>query len=92
MARKNGESIFLEVKGTSAGGEQVFLTRNEVLHAQAHPGNCVLFILHGIAVEEVTGNEPRASGGSEKVIWPWVPVEADLTALTFQYAVPKDGS
>ncbi len=58
VARKDGESVFVEVMGTSAGGEQVFLNRNEVLHAQAHHGNCVLFILRGIVVEEVTGDAP----------------------------------
>ncbi len=89
IGTKAGEKIYIEVKGTSARGERVFLTKNEVAHAQSHPDECVLFILHDISVEETTPGEPKASGGIEKVIWPWTPQNNDLVALSFQYAVPE---
>lgn len=75
----------VEVNGTTTAGEQVFLTKNEVAHAQEHSGERVLFILHDIEAEELTVGEPRASGGVEKVIWPWVPADEDLLAISFRY-------
>lgn len=91
VGRLGGERIFIEVKGTSARGERVFLTKNEVAHAQAHPDECVLFILYDIAVDEPTPGRPKARGGVEKVIWPWAPADDDLLALSFQYTVPSSG-
>lgn len=87
VANKGAEKLYIEVKGTSAGGEQVFLTKNEVAHAQAHPDQCVLFIVHGI---EVAGSPdtPTATGGTSRVVWPWGPSDDDLVALSFQYTVP----
>jgi hypothetical protein len=86
VATKGDTRLFVEVKGTTTGGEQVILTKNEVAHAQGHPGECVLFVVHDI---EVAGDsEPVASGGVEKMIEPWVPADEDLVALSFQYRVP----
>jgi hypothetical protein len=88
VAKKGADKLYVEVKGTTAGGEQVFLTKNEVAHAQAHPNECVLFIVHGI---EVAGsqNSPTAKGGTSIVVRPWVPANEDLLALSFQYTVPS---
>ncbi len=91
LATKGVEKVYIEVKGTSSGGEQVFLTKNEVTHAQDHAGECVLFIVYGIEI----GGSPTsltATGGSYKILWPWVPAEVDLIALSFQYAVPPDAT
>ncbi len=88
VATREGERLFVEVKGTTGGGEQVFLTKNEVAHAQAHPDECVLLVVHGI---DVAGDpeHPVAGGGTERVIWPWVPSDDDLLALSFQYTLPR---
>lgn len=88
VGRKDGKAIYVEVKGTTLAGEEVFLTKNEVDHARAHPGEGMLFILHSIVVTDGTSG-PVAKGGVRKVIWPWVPQDEDLAALAFKYRVPE---
>ena len=87
VAIKGDEKLYVEVKGTSTAGEQVILTKNEVAHARNHSGQMVLFIVHGIEVEEIDG-EPVAKGGDEKILWPWDVDSGELTALQFVYEVP----
>ena len=88
-ASNETEVLYVEVKGTSAGGEQVFLTKNEVAHAQAHPQACVLFVVYQIEVAG-THAQPSASGGTKRIIWPWVPSDDALLALSFQYTLPGE--
>ena len=88
VGRKESEEVFVEVKGTTAGGDQVFLTRGEVEHAQDPSHKCVLFILYDIKVEEETPGKPIASGGKRRVIPSWVPAGDGLVVVTYQYAVP----
>ena len=87
VARRGEERLFVEVKGTTTAGEQVFLTKNEVAHARANPGSCLLFILYGIAIRE-TGKGLEALGGERRLVADWAPEEGDLVPLTFQYTVP----
>jgi hypothetical protein len=88
VATKGEETLYVEVKGTTTPGAQVFLTKNEVKHAREHPKQMVLFIVYDIAVAEVDGN-PVASGGSERFLWPWLVDDGVLTALQFAYEVPN---
>jgi len=83
VCTREGELLYVEVKGTTTGGEKVILTKNEVEHAQAHQDQTVLFILHDIKVLDGERG-PVASGGIELVMWEWSPSEAQLTALSFQ--------
>jgi hypothetical protein len=84
-----GETFYIEVKGTTSAGESVFLTRNEVAHARGHAGRCHLFVLHGIQVHEVAG-ELQASGGEVRLLEPWSPEDQSLEALTYRYDLPPD--
>jgi hypothetical protein len=47
----------------------------------------VLFILHGIKLTK-SGGKWKATGGTPRVIDPWVPRDADLRALAYTYRVP----
>lgn len=87
VGRKSSETLYIEVKGTSTAGEQVFLTRNEVEHARQHPDRSALFILHGVEVADHEDG-PVASGGSRRLLWPWHVDEGELVPLQFQYKVP----
>lgn len=90
VVARSGERHFVEVKGTTGPGEQVFLTKNEVAHARAHAPHCVLAIVSGIQVPNGEGDDgPVADGGELRLLVPWEPVDSDLVALSFQYAVPK---
>jgi hypothetical protein len=87
VARRGNERLFVEVKGTTTAGEQVFLTKNEVAHARANPGSCALFILHGITLRE-TAKGLVGCGGEQRVFTNWMPDDHALQALTFRYSVP----
>ncbi len=48
VARRQGEVIFLEAKGTETTGSAVLVTSGEVEHALRHPGQCVMGVLSDI--------------------------------------------
>jgi len=85
LGDKNGEHLFIEVKGTSSNGEKVFLTRNEVAHARKHPS--ALFVLANIDVTWSQG-KPMPSGGVHRVSHPWHVDDGVLTPMTFEHRPP----
>ncbi len=88
VCTKGGELLYVEVKGTTTDGEKVILTKNEVEHARAHKEQMVLFILHGIQVDD--GDDgPMASGGTQRLIWKWSPSDQSLVPLSFQCTVSE---
>jgi len=46
VARRAGEVLFLEAKGTETDGAAVLVSKGEVKHAREHPGQCVMGVLH----------------------------------------------
>lgn len=83
----DGESFTVEVKGTTSGGEFVFLTRNEVIHTRKHHPKTALFVVSNIKVE-VLAETFLCSEGVTLVIEPWQILEADLDPLQYQYKIP----
>lgn len=83
---RRGCELHVEVKGTTASGASVMVTRNEVRHAQMFP-TVALFIVSGIVVRRVPDGEPTAHGGRVRVLAPWVIDEECLTPLAFRYDV-----
>lgn len=79
----NGDTLFVEVKGTQSTGEAIFLTANEVTHAQQHPNQSALFILHSIEVS----NDRGISGGEQVVQLPWRANAENLQPLTYKYYI-----
>ena len=88
--RKDGQVLYVEVKGTTAGGEYVFVTKNEVEHARSHSDSSMLFVLHDIEIDYSDPESPKAGGGVEKVIHPWIPEQSHLTSLSYRYEVDSD--
>ncbi|MBM3289367.1 MAG: DUF3883 domain-containing protein [Candidatus Hydrogenedentes bacterium] len=84
VCRRGGEARYVEVKGTTGGGDSVFLTTGEVLHAQQNPYNCELFVVHSIRVEQCR-NDVKANGGETTILSPWRPNKECLTPLLFKY-------
>jgi len=88
-ARKPGERLYVEVKGTVSVGDEVILTRNEVaLHREAYPSN-MLAVVHGILLDSHS-RTPTASGGHLRITSPWKVEDTDLTALSYSYVTPKE--
>ena len=80
----NGKSIlFVEVKGTQATGDSVFLTAGEVTFAVKYADKMALFVLHSIAVD-AKGN---TSGGVQNIRIPWTVNQEDLAPLSYKYHV-----
>lgn len=88
LATRDAKELHIEVKGTAGGFGTVFLTRNEVRHAEDHPRQAVLFVLAEISVIDSDGFV-SATGGRERIYWPWVIGDGSLEALQFQYTLPQ---
>ena len=87
-ARIGAARLFVEVKGTVSAGEEVVLTRNEVLLHQKDPASSMLAIVSRIVLDR-TGMVPTAWGGQLRTIHPWVLRDSDLTPLSHTYQVPN---
>jgi Domain of unknown function (DUF3883) len=86
-ATKDGETIYVEVKGTTTDGRSVLLSRNEVIHFQTHHPRTALYVVYGIQVKG-TPDEPRAEAGTERLIEPWLLMDDRLTVMTWGYVLP----
>lgn len=85
-AKRPGEHLHVEVKGTTSPGQEVVLTKNEVdLNAEKWP-NTMLIVVSGIHLDR-TASPPRASGGSLRVVHPWRVEAEDLTPISYRYRV-----
>jgi hypothetical protein len=91
VAEKEGEKLYVEVKGSTGDGKTVFLTRGEVHHAQAHATNSVLVVVSNIVLRQAAG-EIEAVGGLPSIHWPWAPAHSDLVAERYTYRVPPKPS
>lgn len=79
--RSGSEELRVEVKGTTAEGCQIILTKNEVAVAR-EPGYA-LFVLSNIALVRSNGKEPIASGGSARLFSPWSPSDQALRPISY---------
>ena len=87
LLTNKSKKMYVEVKGTQSSGDKVFLSKNEVIVQKKFYPNNALVIISGIKLEK--GEEPKASGGSIKVISPWKIMNNHLTAMAFEYEVPS---
>lgn len=79
-----GKELHVEVKGTTSDGAQIFLTVNEVKHAQSYYPNVALFILSRIQVGPTVTD--KLQGGEIRLLEPWNIDEGTLSPLTFAYS------
>jgi len=86
LAKKSGEEMVVEVKGTTGSGDSIFLTANELkTQRDRHPSNA-LVLVHSIALDRRT-DPPSATGGVVKPIIRWKIARDRLEAKVFQYRV-----
>jgi hypothetical protein len=93
QADKDDGTLHIEVKGTTSRLGSVFLTRNEVIAARAHPDRAVLYVLHSIAVQ-IKDDRLTAVGGRRAILWPWNVDEGHLEPTEYRYDLPtisRDG-
>lgn len=83
IAFKDGQTRYLEAKGTMSHGAIVTVTAGEVAHARQHPGECVIGILSGLSF---TDDGELDETGANFVLREWNPVEEDLRAMEYQWS------
>lgn len=82
-ATKGDQAIKVEVKGTTADGSRVVLTRNEVnLHLHEHPHNA-LAVVRNISLQR--GDPPVAQGGELILLMPWQIDRPGLDPIAYDY-------
>jgi hypothetical protein len=86
--RTTGAVLYVEVKGTTTAGEEVFLTPNEVRFARENAGQMALFVQSGIVIEQSEAGDVTASGGTTRIWEPWDVDAGALTPMAYVYAVP----
>lgn len=85
LCEHNGTNLFVEIKGTQTPGVCVFLTPNEVKHAQKNQ-NSALFVVYGINVKGK--RNPEISGGRERFLMPWDISSGKLEPRGYTYFLP----
>lgn len=81
-ASKDGQTLYLEAKGTQSSGEAVFVTRGEVEHARKHHGDCVIGIWSGMRFTSEGRIDPDEG---ETIIMPFEPDTGTLSALQYRW-------
>jgi Domain of unknown function (DUF3883) len=82
--RKNGRTVYVEVKGTQTAGTEIILTPGEVEFSKSHQPQMALFILHSIKVSAET---KTPSAGQQLLISPWNVSNGQLKPISYKYAV-----
>lgn len=82
VATKDGETVYLEAKGTQGSDGAVLLTRGEVEHARRNRGNCVIGIWSGI---RFTADDEVDQTSGSTLIMPFEPDTGTLTALQYRW-------
>lgn len=80
---KSDEVKYVEVKGTQSNGLDIFLTAGEVKFIEKNKANCVLCVVHGIAVKGK--RKPKASGGTVGVTEPFDLADGLLKPFAFTF-------
>lgn len=84
---RGDEELRIEVKGTTADGSKVILTRSEVANAREFP-RVALFIVRDIKVSE-SGGRPVAAGGQHREWNHWDVDAGVLEPYQYEYTPPR---
>lgn len=83
-ATKGGQTIKVEVKGTTSDGAAILLTANEVeLHRSEHPNNALAVVRHIVLGR--SADQPTADGGELKLRMPWQVEPERLEPIAYRY-------
>lgn len=86
--RRKRDEMIVEVKGTTAIGEQILMTHGEVAaHRKHYPSNA-LIVVHSIDLDRSPAG-PVATGGECFMVSPWLIEDAHLTPIAFTCQVSR---
>ena len=89
QATKNGETLFVEVKGSVSTLSSVNLTANEVQIAR-DAKNTLLVVVDQITWQRTPNGEIETSGGRPRYWWGWRAEDHLLTATEYRYELPPE--
>ncbi len=86
---RGGETLHVEVKGTTGNGWTFLITRNEHdLARELHPSNA-LVLVRGIGLSARPDGSTIASGGELHVVEPWDVAACSPEAIAYECRVPE---
>jgi hypothetical protein len=85
---RDGEVLFVEVKGTTGGGDTILLTRNEVALSRRDPKLMALFMVRNIKLV-YAGKAVSATGGDSQVVQPWDVDQFEPEPVQFECRVTR---
>ena len=92
LATRNGETLYIEVKGTTGAGHSVVLTHGEVKHVRHHKKSSALVIVSGIVLTESNGTWDASGGTVTTHEAPWTIDDSRLEATEYRYSVQQKPS
>ncbi len=87
-AERDGKKLYVEAKGCrSAWSDEsmVIVTRNEVLHARAHPDACALVIAASCKLSRDHDGRLVATPSQTLVVFPWCPDDDGLQPVAYRF-------
>lgn len=87
LATKDGNTLYLEAKGTTGNANTVIVTRSEVAHARRHPGACILGIVSLLQRDENGDIDPESG---EFFVGPFDPDAGMLSPIAYDFAPSWD--
>jgi hypothetical protein len=85
IATKQGQTHYLEAKGTETTGSAVIVSRGEVNFARNHPGQCMIGILSDI--QFLPGDEVDPMSGTFRIV-NWNPDAGNLAPREYDWTPP----
>jgi len=83
---KNGQIIYIEVKGTTTPGASIIVTNGTRNWATKYNSRMHLFVVHSIRISDP--EDPKPTGGKEHRIQPWHVSDGVFTPISFHYRLP----
>lgn len=83
-ATRQGERLYVEVKGTTSHGDEVVLTKNEVDLISSKNPDTMLIVVSEIHLDR-RDTTPLASGGIIRAARPWLIEHERLTPISYRY-------
>lgn len=83
--QRQGQTFYVEVKGTQTTGGSIILTRNEVEHVRNGAGSCILVVVHSVELDGKTVSK----AGTPSITENWDLEKGELTETQFLW---KKGS
>lgn len=85
---RDNQVRYVEVKGTQGVGQQILLTSAEVAFARSHKEQMILVIVSKIRVSEAEDDAVCVDGGHLRTLHEWSPLSEDLSAISYNCAIP----